>query len=790
MPSRGASLMAFNNSNGVKVLASGDSDDDDWVTEEEEELEKGNRRTARSKGMSSRRKRVKDSRRKQQDGDGDAQKEAEMFIHLMSAMLEAQQDRQQQQSKRMGRVSEVGGGGGSSTTSNNMRSSTDDYPTWDDSFMMDDPFDDDYDPFEDEILFDDDSDEKEEEEGRSPRDLVHWPTMWRLLAGGISFHGHSNDITKAMEGLLIRGELAMQTYQLGSRAAAVNIRDQLLEGFVLLVATLIIVSIHRFPGDSIKEAGMMSDYLFKRFTGTCEVLDMMPQLLGLLKQARDEKKTKGARSGQRDDRVITEVDLGAFLRLALVPLQLGVVLMASLALALLVFVVDTITQRIIVTQEHRNEGSTTIAYFFHPDCASGGGGERVLWAAILGLLRANKEGTIVIYTDEKSSVNRVLRGVSDRFGIRLPSGSSKRIRFVHVRFTRLLRVEPWPTLTVIGQSLGAALVAMTGFVNEKPKRIFVDTVGQAFIFPFVRLACGSDVRIAAYVHYPTMSYDMLARVTSGTAMYNNSSAVASSPLLTKLKSFYYRAFLKVYGFAGRFADVVLTNSTWTDSRIKAIWQVPTTVIYPPADLRRGSGEGPRRGSDLRPNLVVSLSQFRREKNQSLQLETFAKVLARVPSARMTMMGAVRPNVIDDQILLQELKSKAVKLGIEDNVAFKLNAPWPEVLAELNRARVAIHTMKDEHFGIALLEFMSAGCVVVANNSGGPRDDIIGTGTDAVGFLSDDSEDYAASIVEVLTGWSSQKITSLRDKAAKKLDSFNNDAEFGDVFASKLSGIMN
>lgn len=59
MPSRGASLMAFNNSNGVKVLASGDSDDDDWVTEEEEELEKGNRRTARSKGMSSRRKRVK-----------------------------------------------------------------------------------------------------------------------------------------------------------------------------------------------------------------------------------------------------------------------------------------------------------------------------------------------------------------------------------------------------------------------------------------------------------------------------------------------------------------------------------------------------------------------------------------------------------------------------------------------------------------------------------------------------------------------------------------------------------
>ncbi|KAF4702487.1 asparagine-linked glycosylation protein, partial [Perkinsus olseni] len=187
--------------------------------------------------------------------------------------------------------------------------------------------------------------------------------------------------------------------------------------------------------------------------------------------------------------------------------------------------------------------------------------------------------------------------------------------------------------------------------------------------------------------------------------------------------------------------------------------------------------------------VVSLSQFRREKNQSLQLEAFAKVLTRVPSAKMTMMGAVRPNVADDQALLQELKGEAGRLGIGDNVLFKVNAPWPEVLAELNRARVAIHTMKDEHFGIALLEFMSAGCVVVANDSGGPRDDIVGSGADAVGFLAEDADGYAAAIVEVLSGWSSQKITCLRDKAAKKLDSFNNDAEFGDVFAAKLSEIV-
>lgn len=156
---------------------------------------------------------------------------------------------------------------------------------------------------------------------------------------------------------------------------------------------------------------------------------------------------------------------------------------------------------------------------------------------------------------------QVLRGVSDRFGIRLPSGSSKRIRFVHVRFTRLLRVEPWPTLTVIGNSKipVRTCIIVCRFISNisLDSPLFRSVIGccfgrndrfcqreteahirgyrwpgipsysaiytshsksQAFIFPFVRLACGSDVRIAAYVHYPTMSYDMLARVTSGTAM--------------------------------------------------------------------------------------------------------------------------------------------------------------------------------------------------------------------------------------------------------------------------------
>ena len=43
-------------------------------------------------------------------------------------------------------------------------------------------------------------------------------------------------------------------------------------------------------------------------------------------------------------------------------------------------------------------------------------------------------------------------------------------------------------------------------------------------------------------------------------------------------------------------------------------------------------------------------------------------------------------------------------------------------------------MKDEHFGIVIVELMSAGLVTIAHASGGPLQDIIGKSDDQIGFL--------------------------------------------------------
>jgi alpha-1,2-mannosyltransferase len=59
-------------------------------------------------------------------------------------------------------------------------------------------------------------------------------------------------------------------------------------------------------------------------------------------------------------------------------------------------------------------------------------------------------------------------------------------------------------------------------------------MGYAFTFPLVRLICGPHMTIGAYIHYPTVSTDMVKRVKARTAGIENGGA-AKSWLKTQVK---------------------------------------------------------------------------------------------------------------------------------------------------------------------------------------------------------------------------------------------------------------
>jgi alpha-1,2-mannosyltransferase len=64
---------------------------------------------------------------------------------------------------------------------------------------------------------------------------------------------------------------------------------------------------------------------------------------------------------------------------------------------------------------------------------------------------------------------------------------------------------------------------------------FSDTMGYAFSFPVFRLLsslAGRPVPLGAYVHYPTISTTMIARVASRAAGVTNSSTISRSRFLS------------------------------------------------------------------------------------------------------------------------------------------------------------------------------------------------------------------------------------------------------------------
>ena len=70
-------------------------------------------------------------------------------------------------------------------------------------------------------------------------------------------------------------------------------------------------------------------------------------------------------------------------------------------------------------------------------------------------------------------------------------------------------------------------------------------------------------KVGCYVHYTTISTNMVDAVARAEAALNNSGFVARSIHITSSKLFYYLLFATSYGSAVRNMTLVLVNSHWT-----------------------------------------------------------------------------------------------------------------------------------------------------------------------------------------------------------------------------------
>jgi len=252
-------------------------------------------------------------------------------------------------------------------------------------------------------------------------------------------------------------------------------------------------------------------------------------------------------------------------------------------------------------------GDNIVVGFFHPNCSAGGGGERVLWKAIQALGELREVGfliSVVIYTfdsphDDYSK--ELMDHVNVRFSILLPPNLP--LRFVHLNHLKNKRRR----LSMIAESAWTMRVAWAG-LNMLTPHIFFDTTGCAFTFIVAKILGGC--KIATYVHYPTISTDMLKLVWQRRPSYNNQAQITQSVFKTYLKFAYYTSFAIAYGVVGCLADVVMTNSSWTYAHIHYLWRLARNrmhIVYPPCNTNFFQNKN---DDDKRENIVISIGQVR------------------------------------------------------------------------------------------------------------------------------------------------------------------------------------
>lgn len=418
--------------------------------------------------------------------------------------------------------------------------------------------------------------------------------------------------------------------------------------------------------------------------------------------------------------------------------------------------------------------------FFHPHPLAGGGGERVLWIAVLAASKRIPNCDIIIYghfgtgngsgnsnrNTQNMDIATIKGRIRDQFGIQLDSVSFTPVN-VASSDVDFIRAAKYPRFTLLLQAAGSIYLGTIVYIS-RPVDIVIETGNFTFalILPFLLGA-----KTIAYVHYPIVSANMLAFVRSGSSAFNNDALIARSKLLTSIKAIYYHGFAFLYGVAARCIHVPVANSSWTRRHLEAVWRLRNLhVVFPPCDINTTEDE-----QEKDTNLVLSVGQFRPEKRHMLQLDAFEQLEKLDPGhkLRLIMVGGARgpSDAARAASLMKEAKRRKVAVEV------RVNVPHEELDGLLRKASIGLHTMKDEHFGISVVNMQANGLIAVAHGSGGVAADIISDEVSGflVGTAIDNGDAFARCLLKAAKMGRTEKGATMRRRSRKEANRFSNDA---------------
>ncbi len=165
-----------------------------------------------------------------------------------------------------------------------------------------------------------------------------------------------------------------------------------------------------------------------------------------------------------------------------------------------------------------------------------------------------------------------------------------------------------------------------------------------------------------------------------------------------------------------FSNIVLANSSSTRTECIKRWnREDCVVLYPPIKV----DEIPVCDPLAKKDICIVLSRIDPAKRIELAIEAFSSEILR--DKKLFIIGYVSK---DNEYYYYKLADLCRK---HSNISIFPNLKRDELLALLSKAKVFFHPRPNEHFGIATVEAMAAGCIPVVHASRGPLEVIVNNG---------------------------------------------------------------
>ena len=329
-----------------------------------------------------------------------------------------------------------------------------------------------------------------------------------------------------------------------------------------------------------------------------------------------------------------------------------------------------------------------------------GGAERLCLAVIEALIKDGHEVKLV--TVEKTDWNQVKRN----FGkVVIP------------------RSEKYLVTTILSKNLRNLPFSITYFASYVFQLMRAKSLKR---YDLVFNTFGDVVNSLAditYVHFPLRAASRFSQVP---AFSNNSIWRVVSPFYDSLVS----TLDKIN------PGILLTNSNFMKKVIENVLHRKSIVVYPPVDVENFLTDHQKKRE--KANIVATIASFTPKR----QLEQIPKIAENTKHVKFIVMGKADNYSIKT---LDKLKALIGELQVVDRVKLLTNVPFERFLDVLSKAKVYLHAMPYDHFGISVVEAMASGCVPVVHRSGGPWLDILDGQQGKYGFSYKSPEEAAAKI---------------------------------------------